>query len=129
MRESFKNIKQSKVNKSRFNSILLEPLLDRLYTKQELKELYKFGERYVRDEISRISMFYPVISHSQIKGYRICNVKKLLEEDNEDSINNEINDISHTLNEINSRIKMLKKRQKPLIAALKVLEKRINNER
>lgn len=128
MRESFKNIKQSKVNKIRFNSIFLEPLLERLYTKQELKELYKFSERYVRDEISRISMFYPVISHSKTKGYRICNVKKLLEEDNEVNINNEINEISHTLNEINSRIRMLKKRQKPLIGALKVLEKRTNNE-
>jgi sugar-specific transcriptional regulator TrmB len=68
-------------------------------------------------------MYYPIISHSSKKGYRMVDVKKLIEENDRDEINKEIGEIQHTLRELNSRIKMLKKKQKPLIAALKVLEK------
>lgn len=123
-----KDFKQTKENKEKFNCILIEPLLEKRYSKKELSLLYGFKDRNLRNEISEISMFYPVISHSRKNGYRISNVEKLLNENNIDHINSEIEEIKVCLHEINSRIKFLKKRQKPLIAALKVLEKRINDE-
>lgn len=112
-----------KKEKEQFESFLLDDLMERKCTKQELSVLYNVTERNIRKEIAEISLHYPVIAHSKAKGYRICNVKALLEENDRNHINSEIEEIEHTLNEINSRIKMLKKRQRALIGALKVLEK------
>ena len=124
-----KDFKQTKENKEKFNCVLIEPLLEKNCTKQELKDNFNFLDRRLREKISEISMFYPVIAHSRKKGYRISNIERLLNENSVDHIKSEIEEIKVCLHEINSRIKFLKKRQKPLIAALKVLEKRINNER
>lgn len=124
-----KDFKQTKENKEKFNCILIEPLLEKRYSKKELCLLFGYKDRNLRKEISETSMFYPVIANSRKKGYRISNVEKLLNENNINHINSEIEEIKVCLHEINSRIKFLKKRQKPLIAALKVLEKRANNER
>lgn len=109
--------------KEQFASFLLDDLLERKCTKQELSILYNITERHVREEIAEISLKYPVISHSKAKGYRICNVKKLLEENDRNHINSEMEEIRYVIAELNSRIKMLKKRQRALIGALKVLEK------
>lgn len=112
-----------KKEKEQFDSFLVEPLLEKRCTKQELCSIYNFKDRELRREIAEISMHYPVVSHSKAKGYRISNVKKLLEENDTNHINSEIDELKHTINELNSRIKMLKKRQRALIGALKVLEK------
>ena len=85
------------------------------------------GIKFVRN-LSSGEIVEQIIAVEQDTGYRISNVEKLLNENNIDHINSEIEEIKVCLHEINSRIKFLKKRQKPLIAALKVLEKRINNE-
>lgn len=119
-----RDIKQDKQSKKRFNSPLLDVLkTGKNYTRQELSEIYGQHDTSTRQEIGLISMYYPIISYSTKKGYRMVDVKKLLEEKDQDKIEYEKGEIQHTLNEINSRIKMLKKKQKPLIAALKVLEK------
>lgn len=118
-----KKIKQTKENKRNFKSYLLNDLKERNYTREELVNKYGKTDSAIREEVGRISMFYPIISHSKKKGYRICNVKELLEENDTNHINSEIEELKHTINELNSRIKMLKKRQRALIGALKVLEK------
>lgn len=111
------------IKQKQFESDLLEPLLTKNYTRQELCILYKMRDSNMRQEVARISLQYPVISHSKKKGYRICDVDKVLKSQDQDKINEEIKEIKHTINELNSRIKQLKKRQKPLIKALKILTK------
>lgn len=118
-----KNIKQTKENKKSFKSYLLNDLKERNHTRAELCMKYGKSDSAIRDEVFRISMFYPVISHSAKVGYRISNVKALLEENDEVKIAWEKQELQHSINELNSRIKMLKKRQRALIGALKVLEK------
>lgn len=122
------NVKQDKNSKKRFNSPLLDVLkTGKNYTRKELIDIFGHSDVYTRGEVALISMYYPIISYSTKQGYRMVDVKKLLEEKDQEKITYEIEEIRHTLSEINSRIKMLKKKQKPLIAALKVLEKGINN--
>lgn len=111
------------MKQEQFESYLLDDLKARKCTKQELSVLYNVTERNIRKEIAEISLHYPVISHSKSKGYRICNVDQLLKENNKNKISSEIEELQQCLNEINSRVKMLKKRQRALIGALKVLEK------
>lgn len=115
-----KEIKQNKENKEKFYSRLIEPLLIETQDKKDLMDQYGFSERGARYEIQMISMFYPVISNSKNKGYRIVDVEKAI---NENSQQQEIFEINVTLSELQSRIKMLKKRMKPLIATKKVLER------
>lgn len=115
------NIKQTKENKEKFESELLEDLLLGTCFKEDLRSKYNYSERGVRTELQRISMFYPVVSCSRRKGYRIVNVEEAIENKKQQE---EINEINLTLHELNCRIKQLKKRMKPLIAAKKVLEKR-----
>ena len=111
------------MKEKQFESYLLDDLKSRKCTRQELSVLYNVSDRNIRKEIAEISLHYPVISHSKSKGYRISNVDQLLKENDTNKIASEIEEIKHCLNEINSRVKMLKKRQRALIGALKVLEK------
>ena len=104
---------------------LLIELLQHERTRAELCDLLKLDDSSMRKEVSALACELPVISYSTKKGYRICDVKKLIEENDQDKINEEINELRHTLAELNSRIKKLKKRMRPLIASLKVLEWRI----
>ena len=104
---------------------LLIELLQQERTRGELCALLVLYDSSMRTEVSDLACEYPVISYSTKKWYRICNTKKLVEEKNVNNINQEIIELRHTLAEINSRIKKLKKRMRPLIASLKVLEREI----
>ena len=104
---------------------LLIELLQQERTRSELCALLVLTDSSMRTEVSELACEYPVISYSTKKGYRICNTKKLVKEKNINNINQEIIELRHTLAEINSRIKKLKKRMRPLIASLKVLEKEV----
>lgn len=121
-----KNIKQNKENKEKFYSVLVEPLLKENWIKEDLMFTYNYSERGVRKEIQEISMFFPVISYSKQKGYRIIDVEKCI---NEETCLEEIQEINCVINELQSRIVMLKKKMKPLIATKKVLEKRIKENK
>ena len=114
---------ENKQTKEQFDSYLLDDLLERKCTKQELSVLYNINERNIREEISKISMHYPVISHSQTKGYRICNVDEVLKSNSFNKINSEIEEIEHCIKEINSRIKELHKRKMPLLMSLQKLKR------
>lgn len=115
------NIKQTKENKEKFYSVLVEPLLKETCNKEDLMITYNYSERAVRLEIQKISMFHPVVSNSSSKGYRIVDVDKAIKENKQDE---EIDAINRTINELQARIRNLKKRMKPLIACKKVLERK-----
>ena len=100
---------------------LLIELLQQERTRSELCALLVLTDSSMRTEVSDLACEYPVISYSTKKGYRICDVDKVLKTQDQDKINEEIKEIRHTINELNSRIKQLKKRQRPLIKALKIL--------
>lgn len=87
-------------------------------TKQELSVKYDLDERTIRRIVQKISYYFPVVSFSSKKGYYIpildenANTKEILE------------DLQHTINEHQSRINELKRKMKPLIATIKVMEKK-----
>lgn len=115
-------MKQTKAAKEQFKSPLLDILKDNVKTKAELQELLKVGERFVREEISRCSMYYPVIATSDKSGYRLA--KKISDLMDDESLLLELDEVNHQIRELNSRIKCLKKRLKPLIAYKKIAEKK-----
>ena len=119
------NIKQTKENKVIVDDYLLSLLQNTNINilKSTLQDLLHKSEREVRQEIQKISLFYPVLSLSSKAGYTVVNTKKLIKEDDQLGIASTIILIKRQLKETNNRIKMLKKKEKPLIAALKVLEK------
>lgn len=117
------NLKQTKENKGIVNSYLLSILQNRKHTKEELIGLLHKDERSIRNDIQKISMFFPVISYSNSKGYRVVNTEEVVKRNSPLEISYEIEEIDHTLNEIKSRIKMLKKKEHALIASKRVLEK------
>lgn len=119
------NVKQTKENKEKFSSILLAPLLKGKCTKKELMEITKWNERRVRQEIQEISLFYPLISYSTAKGYRVVNTPAVIKANDPELAQEEVNEIDHSLRETNKRIKMLKKKQKALIASKKEILKNV----
>lgn len=117
-----RKMSQSNEAKSKFQSDMLPLLKDGVKTKAELQELLNIGERFVREEISRCSMYYPVLATSDKSGYRLAKPVNDLEDE---SLLNELEEVNHAIHEISSRIKCLKKRLKPLIAYKKVAEKKL----
>lgn len=117
-----RKMKQTKAAKEQFKSPLLDILKDGVKTKAELQELLKVGERFVREEISQCSMYYPVLATSDKSGYRLAKNINDLEDEN---LLNELEEVNHAIHEISSRIKCLKKRLKPLIAYKMVAEKKL----
>lgn len=119
-----RKLDQSKKAKKEFKSLLLDLNLinsDDISAKQDLAGLLHTSERAVRKEISDISMYYPVISSSKQKGYRLA---KAIDKLNDDELKQEIAEIERTIAETKSRVTILKAKMKPLIAYLKVAEKR-----
>lgn len=117
-----KEIKQNKKNKEAYKSPIIKMLQsDEPVSKEKLMEQLHVGDRYLRLMISECSMFYPVVATSDKKGYRIA---KKIEGLTGLELEEEKGEVNHQLNELRSRVKWLKKRMKPLIAYLKVLEKR-----
>lgn len=97
---------------------LKEPILEELATettKQIISEKYKITQRTVRATISELAFDKPIIAHSGKKGYRLARDYNTLPSD-EKGI--EIDEVKRTLNELNSRIRKLEKRTKPLMKYL-----------
>ena len=109
MENSYKRRKEI-INK-KYASIIADLKKETQY-KEELCYKYTYSERAIRMILSEISFYYPVIATSDRRGYRIAT-----DEDDD------INDVKHTVNELLSRCKQLKRKCKPLIAFLKGGEK------
>lgn len=119
---------QSRIRKEQFESPLLKELIGKRREKEELVALTGATERAVREEIARCAMHYPVVTNSSQRGYMIIDTPRLVESGTNEEINEAINQLNKSLNDDRSRISALKRRMKAKIAALKVLEKQVENK-
>lgn len=128
-----KNIKQTKKNKKLFynknqdlvNLFELRGGQDRVVKIEEVEDEFGISNRNARDKISEMSMYYAIISLTQEKGYELLgDINNYTDEE----ILKNIEKINHQINDFQSRISVLKKRMKPLIAWKKVAEKHLKGE-
>lgn len=103
--------KKKEIISKKYASIIADLMKETQY-KEDLCLKYKYSEREIRKILSEISFYYPVIATSDKRGYRIAT-----DEDDD------VVDVQHTVNELLSRCKQLKRKCKPLIAFLKGGEK------
>lgn len=82
-----------------------------LITKEYLCNVLGIGDREVRKIISKLAFEIPIVSLSNQKGYFLATDETCIE------------DIEHQINDLNSRIKFLKERKKPLFKLWKKLNK------
>ena len=123
---NLKDIKQNKETKQKYSHPIVDLLLtDESKSKEELMEKLNIqSDRILRDVIAICSMHYPIIATSNRKGYRRAkDISKLTPAELEE----EMDDVRHQINEHKSRIACLKKKMKPLVAWLKVAEKKLDS--
>ena len=119
-----KKLEQTNKAKEEFESPLLDVLSsDNKLSYQELIEMLNLSKRAVRNKLSDLSMYYPVISTSKEKGHRLA--KNISNLNTIKELDLELREVNQTANEILSRIKILKGKLKPLIAWTKVAEKKM----
>ena len=94
-------------------------------TRKDLIEQFNISDGAIRREVAKIANYYPVLSHSGKKGYRLA---KRIDLSSKEELLEEMEIVKRVLAEDNSRIRQLKARQKPLIAWLKIAEKKIMGE-
>ena len=99
--------KRKEIISKKYVSIIADLKKETQY-KEDLCLKYKYSERAIRMILSEISFYYPVIATSDKRGYRIAT------DEGDDVV-----DVQHTVNELLSRCKQLKRKCKPLIAFLK----------
>ena len=99
--------KRKEIISKKYASIIADLTKETQY-KEELCRKYLYTDRTIRMILSEISFYYPVIATSDRRGYRIAT-----DEDDD------VVDVKHTVNELLSRCKQLKRKCKPLIAFLK----------
>ena len=116
-------VEQTRQAKQSYNHEIINILLER-HTKEELKDILHCSDRVVREIVAECSMHYPIIALSEKdSGYRRAkDINSLSGQD----LLNEIEIVQRVINEHKSRIKCLKKKLKPLIAWLKVAEKKLS---
>lgn len=123
---NLKFVRQGKgdFEKITFNKCLLDAMKERRISRGEASAITGLGDSNTRYEIRLISLFYPVLTDSSGKGYQIVNTSEVTEEE-ADYV---LEQLDHTINEFKSRIAIMKKRLKPLIASKKVLEKKFGRK-
>ena len=102
---------------------IIDFLNDKEFTsKQQLMKETGLSERAVRAKISELKKERVVIYNSQTKGYRLA---KFIDPDkmSAEEIENELELIGHSLNDIKSRMKVFKKQMRKYIAYQKKVEK------
>ena len=123
-----KKIIQTKKAKEQFTSPILETLKNTNENVPyfELCNIMNTSKRTVRRELSEIALFYALISLSDSNrgGHRIaCNLEKTSDIE---QIKSDLIDVEHMIRELKSRILVLQRRMKPLIAWKKIAESKIN---
>ena len=117
-----KDGKSYEEKKREFASPVLEMLKsEKPVSKWDMVEKLELSERRIRKMISECSQFYAVIATSDKEGYRLA--RKIDSMNDEEKALEKI-EVEHQLAELKCRVKALKRRMKPLVAYLKVLEKR-----
>ena len=123
-----KKVIQAKKAKEQFTSPILETLKNTNENVPyfELCNIMNTSKRTVRRELSEIALFYALISLSDSNrgGHRIaCNLEKTSDIE---QIKSDLIDVEHMIRELKSRILVLQRRMKPLIAWKKIAESKIN---
>lgn len=123
-----KKIIQTKKAKEQFTSPILETLKNTNENVPyfELCNIMNASKRTVRRELSEIALFYALISLSDSNrgGHRIaCNLEKTSDIE---QIKSDLIDVEHMIRELKSRVLVLQRRMKPLIAWKKIAENKIN---
>ena len=121
-------IKQNAAGKAEFKSKVLDifkanPNVQ--LTRAELCAMTGYTDSNLRREIAEVAHFYPVISLSRGKGYVFLTWEGT---QSVEELKNARDIIVEQLAETSGRIDALKKRLKPLIANLRVLDKIINDK-
>lgn len=93
-------------------------------TRRYLMRMTGLSDRRIRRAIEEIKREVPVISHSGTAGYRLA--KDIAKMDAEER-QAELDEISHTLNEIEARKRSYGKQERVLIAYKKQLERVLRN--
>jgi len=99
---------------------MIEP--DHIFTRDELSRVFETSDRAIRKEMEHLANFYPVISTSNKKGYKIG---RFNDTDSLETLNELLNKTDHTLNELQCRVESLQARMKPLIALKEKLKEKI----
>lgn len=125
--KSLRNVKQTKEAKKAYEHPIIDFLLsEEPKTKEEIGEhLHITSDREIRNIIAICSLHYAVIATSDKKGYRRARTIESLQGD---ELLAEMDEVEHQIHELKSRIDCLRKRQKPLVAWLKVAQKKIQKE-
>ena len=123
-----KKVIQTKKAKEQFTSPILETLKNTNENVPyfELCNIMNTSKRTVRRELSEIALFYALISLSDSNrgGHRIaCNLEKTSDIE---QIKSDLIDVEHMIRELKSRVLVLQRRMKPLIAWKKIAEDKIN---
>lgn len=120
-----RDVKQTKDAKNSYSHPIIDILLsEEPVTKEEIGEkLHINSDREIRDVVSICSMHYPIIAVSSKKGYRRAKAIDTLEDK---ELQLEIDEVEHQIRELKSRVDCLKKRMKPLVAWLKVAQKKLS---
>ena len=123
-----KKVIQTKKTKEQFTSPILETLKNTNENVPyfELCNIMNTSKRTVRRELSEIALFYALISLSDSNsgGHRIaCNLENTSDIQ---KIKTDLIDVEHMIRELKSRILVLQRRMKPLIAWKKIAESKIN---
>lgn len=118
-----RDIPQTKEAKEKYVNPLINELRIRTITREELQVMLACSDVQARQEIAEISMYYPVLSSSKRKGYRMA--KSIDTLTTVEEMAEEYDLVRGSINEIISRIDVLNKKLKPLIAYQKVLSKKI----
>lgn len=117
-------IEQTKKAKEQYSHEIIDILLER-HTKEELVVILHCSNRKARNIIAECSMHYPIIALSKNSGYRRA---KNIDDLSGEALEEEMDIVCKVIAEHRSRIKVLKKKMKPLIAWLKVAEKKRSKE-
>lgn len=123
-----KNYDQSKKAKAEFIkssplAIYMRGDYTKIFTREELMEVLSVnGERQMREQLSKLANYFPVVATSDRKGYQLL---EITDENNIEQLT-EISELAqHQINELQCRIDNLKARMKPLVAIQKVIEKKL----
>lgn len=122
------NLKQNAAGKAEFKSKMLDIFKahpNENLTRQQLCEMSGYCDSIMRREVSKVARFYPVISLSKNQGYAFIEWNSLNSKDELEKVRQLI---WEQMLETQNRVDALKKRLKPLIANLKVLDRIIGEK-
>lgn len=88
---------------------------EQVFTKQQFSKHFNVSERTAREMVSTVAKSHPIIATSDKRGYRLARRMSDYE------------DAQHQLAEINSRIKELQSRKKPLERFCELVEEKRRN--